>query len=116
LDDHLQHRQQHGLFAALVPQEEVGGKGAIPYLGDAYLERTNTRGQAARTCSIPIAGPLVSAFVRFGLQVLGHLSLEHLVEQLLQEGRQLFVVAKEGLYLLAVHRTLDVGHDCSSGR
>ena len=97
MNDHLEHREQQRLFAALVAQKEVRRKGAIPHLGDEHLERTDAGSQAARTCPITIAGPLVGTFMRLRLQVLGHLRLEHLVEQMLQKCCQLLVFAKEGL-------------------
>jgi hypothetical protein len=99
----------------LVPLEERRLEG--PFSISRHLHRRNScakgadsRGELTFVTSVPVPAPIVGLLARFGLQMFGHLGLQNLVEDRLQQRRQSAVAVQQVLDLLVVNRNLKGGH------
>src|SRR5262249_9400409 len=92
---HLHQGEDEGLFAALMPREELGGEAALARPRHPQRQRAHPRGQLARLVAVAIPLPLLRALVAPRLQLLADLRLEHVVEDALQELGELAMAAEE---------------------
>ena len=63
--------------------------------------------------AVPVALPLRGALVTLGLQLVGDLRLEHLVDDLFEQSSNPVVVPKKLLHEVTINGKLIVGHPSS---
>ncbi len=103
------------MLTALVAREQVGRAAALPYLGHAQRPHAHSRRQLPRLVAIAVALPLLGAFIRLGVQLLTYLRLQHLIQDLLKQLRQLVIPGKQSLQCLTLKRNLVLGPLVLSG-
>src|SRR5260370_19069025 len=110
VDDHLHEREHERRFAALVAGEELRGELAVAYLGHPQRELAHSGGELTRTHTVAVPLPLLRTLVALRPQLLAHLRLQHLVQDLLQELGQSRIAGKQALHGRTVNGNLIVGH------
>lgn len=99
---------------ALITPEEFCGERSVAALGHAQRERTHTRGEPTRAVAVAVGTPLVGSLVGLGTDMLSHLGLKHLVEDLLKEQLHPLVMRKNVFQLVGVDSNLHLGHCLSA--
>ncbi|MCS3785453.1 hypothetical protein GGP88_003027 [Salinibacter ruber] len=103
MNDHLHKRQHQGLLNAqkflrmLVALEQLRREGAV--FAARYLkgELPHAGGQLSLVGAVPVAGSLLAALVAVYAQMIGHLGLKNLIEDLLHQ--QIFAsIAEQDLF------------------
>ena len=100
LNDHLHQRQHQGFLVALIALKELRLKGILTVAGNLQLERTHTRSEPAFVRAITVSAALLRLLARGRTEVLGHLSLEQLVKEVLVQYLHAALTKKDRLGLL----------------
>ena len=94
----------------MVSLEEPGLKRPVPISGDLQVDRSDPCGELPLIRPVAVALPRVGPLVRFGAQVFGHLRLQHLVQDRLQQRCHSSVALEQVLDLFVVDCILKSGH------
>jgi hypothetical protein len=97
LNDHLHQRQNQGLLRSLITFEQLRREGAIFAARDLKGELSDASGQLPLVGAVPVAGPVLAAFIAVCSKMITHLGFENLIEHLLHE--QVFApIAEQDLF------------------
>jgi hypothetical protein len=110
LNHHLHQRQDERLLAPLITLKQGRLEGAFSVSRDLQLDGADPSRQLSLIRSVPVPAPIVGLLARFGLQMFGHLGLQNLVQDRLQQDRHSPVALKQLMDLLLVDLDLNSSH------
>lgn len=85
-------------------------EGAFSVSWHLQFDGPDPDGQLSLLGAVPVPAPIVGLLARFGLQMFGHLGLQHLVQDRLQQDRHSSVALKQLVDLLVVDCNLNSSH------
>jgi len=87
---------------SLIPVEQRGPERALAVARDLQIERADTGGELPRVRAVPVSLAAIGLLVRRGVQMLGHLRIQDLIEDRPEQRRESLVALQEVLDLVVV--------------
>jgi hypothetical protein len=107
----LLHQSQHqGLLRPLIPFEQLSSERPLSIARHLQLKPADPRGELPPVAPVAVTLPIVGPLLRAGTKVIGHLGLQNLVQDRLQQGGHASVPVEQLLDLLVRNRNLKSGH------
>jgi len=109
----LHQRQHERLLRPLVALKQGRLEGPFSISGHLQFDRADSGRQFALVRSVPVALPVVGLLAGLGLRMFGHLRLQYLVEDRLQQDGHSSVASEQLMDLLVIDLDLNGGHRSS---